>query len=70
MEQPELGAALVAADSITVALEYRWESGWRLSYAVRSSGGEHWQRCTQEGLDAAEAHAALSDLLACSLGLA
>lgn len=70
MEQPELGSTFVASDAVGVTLEYRWESGWVVSYSARLSGSDVWQKCRETGLDAAEAHARVCDLLACTLGLA
>lgn len=70
MDQPELGSAFVAADAVAITLSYRWESGWLLSYSARRSGSEVWQKCAEDGLDAAEAHSRVQDLLACTLGLA
>lgn len=69
MEQPELGVSRVGVDSITVSLSWAWDTGWVLHGSTRLSGSTVWRPAAARGLDAAEAHAAVSDLLANALGL-
>ena len=69
MDQPELGSTHVGFDGVTVGLSYRWELGWSLRVAARLSGASEWQERTYQGLDAAEAHARVQDVLADLLGL-
>lgn len=69
IEEPELGAALVADDSLTCSLQYRWETGWSARIATRASGSSRWREVTYSGRDEAELHALVSDRLAEALGL-
>jgi hypothetical protein len=67
MEQPELGS--VGPDSITLAMTWSWDRGWRTRLASRPSGSAVWREHLYEGLDEAELHAEISDHLADLLGL-
>lgn len=70
MEQPELGSDSVAPDSVTFTLSWHWEAGWRGVASRRLSGSDSFGRLEiGEGLDAAELHARVTDVLAEVLGL-
>jgi hypothetical protein len=69
MEQPELGTDSTAPDSVTLTADYRWEAGWRVRIGYRPSGATGFVERSYSGLDAAELHARVQDVLAEILGL-
>lgn len=68
IEQPELSG--VGHDAVTIGLSFAWETGWNGTIAYRRSGSDQWTRRYFTGREAEELHQALSDELACALGVA
>ena len=62
MEQLPLGC--VGAETVNVALAWRWEDGWAVTITFRLSGSDSWRERRYAGREAEEACWLVSEALA------